>query len=79
MAEILVRYANVKPTDIRGMRAPFLQIGGDNMFSMLNRYGFYYDSSMSSEIPSWPYTLENKQPHDCNIEPCPKSSHPGMW
>jgi hypothetical protein len=43
------------------------------------RYGFYYDSSMSTSGPSWPYTLEYKMPHSCAVKPCPKASHPGMW
>eukprot|EP00096_Caligus_rogercresseyi_P016765 TRINITY_DN966_c0_g1_i1.p1 TRINITY_DN966_c0_g1~~TRINITY_DN966_c0_g1_i1.p1 ORF type:complete len:373 (+),score=122.55 TRINITY_DN966_c0_g1_i1:178-1296(+) len=78
-AEMLVRYAGVNPQDIKGMRAPFLAIGGDTMFNTLNRYGFYYDSSMSVAIPSWPYTLEYRMPHSCAVKPCPEQSHPGMW
>ncbi len=31
-AEMLVRYAGVDPKDIKGMRAPFLAVGGDTMF-----------------------------------------------
>jgi len=31
-AELLVRYGGVNPKDIRGMRAPFLAVGGDTMF-----------------------------------------------
>ena len=45
-AELLVRYAGVKPSDIKGMRVPFLAVGGEKMFNMLSRYGLYYDSSM---------------------------------
>jgi len=78
-AEMLVRYAGVNPKDIKGMRAPFLAIGGDTMFRMLRRYGLYYDSSMSISAPSWPYTLEHKIPHSCAVKPCPQASHPGMW
>ena len=78
MAEMLVRYAGVNPKDIKGMRAPFLAVGGDTMFRMLNRYGLYYDSSMSVPNPSWPYTLDYKLPHTCAVKPCPKLSHPGM-
>ena len=37
-AEMLVRFAGVNPKDIKGMRAPFLAIGGDTMFNMLNRF-----------------------------------------
>merc|ERR1711936_227742 len=49
------------------------------MFSALKRYGLYYDSSMSTSSPSWPYTLEYRMPHSCAVHPCPSSSHPGMW
>jgi peptidoglycan/xylan/chitin deacetylase (PgdA/CDA1 family) len=77
MAEMLVRHAGVDPKDIKGMRAPFLQVGGDSMFRTLKRYGLYYDSSMSVTSPSWPYTLEYKIPHSCAVPPCPKESHPG--
>ena len=77
MAEMLVRYAGVNPKDIKGMRAPFLQVGGDQMFNTLRRYGLYYDSSMSTTSPSWPYTLEYRMPHSCAVKPCPEMSHPG--
>ena len=43
------------------------------------RYGFYYDSSMPTESPSWPYSLEYRMPHSCSVKPCPSESHPGMW
>ena len=78
MAEMLVRYAGVNPKDIKGMRAPFLAVGGDTMFRMLNRYGLYYDSSMSVPVPSWPYSLDYRLPHTCAVKPCPKISHPGI-
>jgi hypothetical protein len=78
-AELLVRFAGVNPADIKGMRAPFLAVGGDKMFNMLSRYGFYYDSSMPTGSPSWPYSLEYRMPHSCSVKPCPRDSHPGMW
>jgi len=78
-AEMMVRYAGVNPKDIKGMRAPFLAIGGDTMFRMLRRYGFYYDSSMSIPTGSWPYTLDYRIPNSCAVKPCPTLSHPGMW
>jgi len=79
LAELMVKYAGVDPADIKGMRAPFLAVGGDKMFSVLKRYGFYYDSSMPTRSASWPYTLEHRMPHSCSVEPCPEQSHPGMW
>merc|ERR1719278_1350648 len=69
-----VRFGGVNPADIKGMRAPFLAVGGDKMFNMLSRYGFYYDSSMPTGSPSWPYSLEYKMPHSCSVKPCPSSS-----
>ena len=36
-AEMLVRFGGVNPADIKGMRAPFLAVGGDKMFNMLSR------------------------------------------
>ncbi len=44
--EILSAYGGVKYDDIRGMRAPFLAIGGNNMFAMLQEANFTYDASM---------------------------------
>lgn len=66
--------------DVRGMRAPFLSIGGNKMFKMLHDFNFTYDSSMpvyENRPPSWPYTLDYKIFHDCMIPPCPTKSYPG--
>ena len=82
-AEILTRFAGVDPNDIKGMRAPFLAIGGDKMFGALNKNGFTYDSSMplwsvsgnygrKDTVPSWPYTLDYAMHHSCTIKPCPQ-------
>eukprot|EP00092_Neocalanus_flemingeri_P035792 GFUD01038972.1.p1 GENE.GFUD01038972.1~~GFUD01038972.1.p1 ORF type:complete len:393 (+),score=90.86 GFUD01038972.1:42-1220(+) len=81
-AELLVKLGNVNPKDIQGMRAPFLQTGGDLMFSVLSLFGFLYDSSLTSSKTSpslWPYTLDHDPPHSCSIPPCPTGSHPGLW
>ncbi|XP_065574085.1 uncharacterized protein LOC136036058 isoform X2 [Artemia franciscana] len=80
--DILAAYAGVKPEDIRGMRAPFLSIGGNKMFKMLYDLNFTYDSSMpvyENKPPSYPYTLDYKLFHDCMIPPCPTKSYPGVW
>lgn len=79
--EILSAYGGVKLSDVRGMRAPFLSIGGNKMFKMLYDSNFTYDSSMpvyENRPPSWPYTLDYKIFHDCMIPPCPTKSYPGM-
>lgn len=67
-------------SDVRGMRAPFLSVGGNKMFKMLYDSNFTYDSSMpvyENRPPSWPYTLDYKIFHDCMIPPCPTKSYPG--
>lgn len=68
--------------DVRGMRAPFLQIGGNKMFEMLYDANFTYDSSMpifENLPPLWPYTLDYQLSHECMITPCPTKSYPGVW
>ncbi|XP_013789737.1 uncharacterized protein LOC106473600 [Limulus polyphemus] len=80
--EILHLYGGVKMEDVRGMRAPFLQVGGNNMFEMLYDANFTYDSSMpvfENNPPFWPYTLDYAINHECMITPCPKKSFPGLW
>ncbi|XP_064100607.1 mucin-2-like isoform X11 [Macrobrachium nipponense] len=80
--EILAAYGGVRMEDVRGMRAPFLAVGGNKMFKMLYDQNFTYDSSMpvyENKPPSWPYTLDYKIFHDCMIPPCPTNSYPGVW
>ncbi|KAH9426742.1 chitin binding [Dermatophagoides pteronyssinus] len=80
--EILNLYGGVKFEDIRGMRAPFLQTGGNNMFEMLYETNFTYDSSLpvqENHPAFWPYTLDYALSHSCNIPPCPTKSFPGVW
>ncbi|XP_049873006.1 mucin-5AC isoform X2 [Pectinophora gossypiella] len=80
--EILSAYGGVKLEDVRGMRAPFLSVGGNKMFKMLYDSNFTYDSSLpvyENRPPSWPYTLDYKLFHDCMIPPCPTKSYPGVW
>ncbi|XP_076327313.1 uncharacterized protein LOC143234116 [Tachypleus tridentatus] len=80
--EILHLYGGVKLEDIRGMRAPFLQIGGNPMFEMLFEANFTYDSSMpvfENNPPFWPFTLDYTINNECMITPCPSKSFPGLW
>ncbi|EFX77211.1 hypothetical protein DAPPUDRAFT_54528, partial [Daphnia pulex] len=80
--DIMAAYGGVRAEDIRGLRAPFLSVGGNRMFKMLYDMNFTYDSSMpvyENKPPSWPYTLDYKIFHDCMIPPCPTKSYPGVW
>nr|XP_027205619.1 uncharacterized protein LOC113799218 isoform X1 [Dermatophagoides pteronyssinus] len=79
--EILHLYGGVNKADIRGMRAPFLQGGGNKQFEMLHEENFTYDSSMpvfENSPPFWPYTLDYTINHECMIAPCPTKSFPGI-
>ena len=78
--EILHMLGGVDLEDIRGMRAPFLQTGGNRMFEMLWETNFTYDSSLpvfENNPPFWPYTLDYQLNHQCMIPPCPTKSFPG--
>lgn len=80
--EILHLYGGVNRADIRGMRAPFLQAGGNKQFEMLHEDNFTYDSSMpvfENSPPFWPYTLDYSINHECMIAPCPTKSFPGDY
>lgn len=69
------------------MRAPFLQGGGNTQFEMMGNENFLYDSSMPSRVYGytnmengwWPYSLDYYNNMDCQIEPCPTCSFPGVW
>lgn len=78
--EILSLYGGVKYEDVRGMRAPFLQPGGNKQFEMLYDANFTYDSSLpvfDNNPPFWPYTFDFPINHECMISPCPTKSFPG--
>lgn len=80
--QILNLYGGVELNDVRGMRAPFLQVGGNKQFEMLYEANFTYDSSMpvfENNPPFYPYTLDFALNHECMIAPCPTKSYPGLW
>lgn len=76
-------------SEIVGARAPFLSIGGDAQYSMMQDRGFLYDSSMfggsyveDASPPLWPFTLQYPPaPSEamCDQERCPQGSYPGLW
>lgn len=87
MRKKLAEASNIPRESIRGMRVPFLQVGGDDQYQMLEDFGFTYDTSMvtghlykDSNPPIWPFTLD--YPPDsktCSLTPCPTKSYPGLW
>ncbi|XP_076448480.1 uncharacterized protein LOC143285139 [Babylonia areolata] len=87
MSGRLSEKSHIPRQDIRGMRVPFLQIGGDDQYQMLEDFGYTYDTSMvtghlyrNEDPPVWPFTLD--YPPDsktCSLTPCPAQSYPGLW
>jgi len=68
---------------IKGMRAPFLQIGGDNMYNVLKQANFQWECSrptLNFRKPGlWPYTNDYQSSQDCQIGPCPVGEYRGLW
>lgn len=57
---IIERFANITDGSVIGMRAPYLRVGGNQQFLMMNDQFFIYDSSIAAplgRVPIWPYTL----------------------
>lgn len=85
VSNIINKYAAVRLDEIKGLRAPFLQVGWNRQFLMMSEFGFIHDSSIVapfSDPPVWPYSLEYRIPHDCNQgegQNCPTRSYPGLW
>lgn len=82
MREILRHFANISNSEINGMRAPFLKPGRNTQYKVIEDFGFIYDSSIvvpPNKIPSWPYTLDYKIPHECKSGTCPTKTFPGVW
>jgi len=87
MRRIASQFSAIDPCEIKGMRSPFLQGGGDAMYSMLENNKFEYDCTwptrtygfVDAEIGLYPYTLDYASIQDCPIKPCPSCAHPGLW
>jgi len=80
---IIERFANITDGSVIGVRAPYLRVGGNTQFQMMNDQFFVYDSSIAaplSRVPVWPYTLLYRMPHKChgNANNCPTRSQP-IW
>ena len=81
-ANILNKFANIPLASIHGIRAPYLQIGSDRQFLMMNEFGFAYDNSIVApftEIPYWPFNLKFQIPFECAQQQCPTRSYPDLW
>jgi len=80
---IIDKFANITDNSVVGLRAPYLRVGGNNQFTMMEEQSFLYDSSITAPLqnpPLWPYTMYFKMPHRChgNLQNCPTRSH-AVW
>ncbi|XP_070508728.1 chitin deacetylase 1-like isoform X2 [Chironomus tepperi] len=80
---IAEKFANITDNSIVGLRAPYLRVGGNNQFTMMEEQAFLYDSTITSPLhnpPLWPYTMYFRMPHRChgNLQTCPTRSH-AVW
>ncbi|KAB7498765.1 hypothetical protein Anas_06332 [Armadillidium nasatum] len=81
--EIIKNFANISDQVIYGVRAPYLRVGGNNQFTMMEENFFLYDSTITAPLqnpPLWPYMLFYRMPHTChgNIQKCPTRSF-AIW
>ncbi|XP_069989823.1 chitin deacetylase 7 [Penaeus vannamei] len=90
MKTMLMKYGFIPEKDIKGFRAPFLEVGGNDMYQALYDNGFSYDCSWPAlQYTNWygeeplgalfPYTLDYLSPQDCTVGRCPDALFPGMW
>merc|ERR1711970_421037 len=81
--QIINRFANITDQSVVGVRAPYLRVGGNAQFNMMEEQGFLYDSTIVaplSTVPLWPYILYYRMPHDCHghIQECPTRPY-AVW
>jgi hypothetical protein len=50
MRDMTSYLANIPKKDIVGMRTPYLQSGGDEMYTMMQNEDFLYDCSAPSQV-----------------------------
>jgi len=80
---IIEKFGNITDNSVVGVRAPYLRVGGNKQFQMMEEQSFLYDSSITAPLrnpPLWPYTMYFKMPHRChgNLQNCPTRSH-AVW
>merc|ERR1712168_1345449 len=51
---IIEKFANITDNSIVGLRAPFVGVGGNYQFTMMEEQGFLYDSSITAPLQNFP-------------------------
>lgn len=80
---IIDRFANITDNSVIGVRGPYMRVGGNRQFQMMEENSFLYDSTITAPLgntPLWPYTLYYRMPHEChgNLQMCPTRSF-AVW
>jgi len=79
----LSRFSQLPEADIKGIRVPFLMMGGNTMYSAFQASGFEWDctrGSSNQRFPGiWPYTNDYRSIQDCPVGVCPDAAFPGFW
>lgn len=80
---IVNHFANISDQTVVGVRTPYLRVGGNNQFLMMEEQGFLYDSTIVAplaDVPLWPYLLYYRMPHECHghIQVCPTRPY-AVW
>lgn len=79
----MAAFAAITKTDIKGVRAPFLQTSGNDFYKALVGGGFAWECSRptwNQRTPGlWPYTNDYLSTQDCQIPPCPNDAFAGFW
>lgn len=57
MRVIIEKFANVTDNSVVGVRAPYLRVGGNNQFTMMEEQAFLYDSTITAPLSNPPYGL----------------------
>lgn len=60
MRIIIEKFANLTDNSVVGVRSPYLRVGGNNQFTMMEEQAFLYDSTITAPLsnpPLWPYTV----------------------
>lgn len=74
LQNVLGQFALIPLDDIRGVRAPYLSVGGNAQMKIAQELNLKWDSSIvvpmekKDYTPVWPYSLKYKIPHECGNE-----------
>ncbi|XP_059150376.1 chitin deacetylase 1-like [Physella acuta] len=78
----LMNEAGIPESDLRGMRVPYLQAGGDTQMGVMEKLGLIYDSSYvmkNGEGHQWPFTLDFTSVSEYSGQVFPRGRYPGIW